>query len=118
MHRSSDTDPVALGIIAGLVVGKPAGIMLAAALTARLTRAELDDALSWWDVFGLSLLAGVGFTVSLLIGELAFGAGTVAQEHAKVAILTGSLLATVLATAVLQVRQRRVGDRRAHAARI
>ena len=112
------TDPVALGIIAGLVVGKPAGIMLAAALTARLTRAELDDALSWWDVFGLSLLAGVGFTVSLLIGELAFGAGTVAQEHAKVAILTGSLLATVLATAVLQVRQRRVGDRRAHAARI
>lgn len=101
------TDPVALGIVAGLVVGKPVGIMGAAALTARLTHAELDPALTWWDVLGLSLLAGVGFTVSLLIGELAFGTGSTLDERAKIAILVGSLLAILLATMVLRVRGRR-----------
>lgn len=100
------SDPVALGIIAGLVIGKPIGIMGAAVITARLTHAELDPDLSWWDVLGLSLLAGVGFTVSLLISELAFGSGTVLDEHAKVAILVGSLLAILLATIVLRVRRR------------
>ena len=45
-------------------------------LVARFTRAELDEGLAWTDVIGMSLLAGIGFTVSLLIGELAFGAGS------------------------------------------
>ena len=67
------TDPVALGIVAGLVVGKPVGIFCSTYLLSRFTRAELDDDLAWIDVFGLAVLAGIGFTVSLLIGELAFG---------------------------------------------
>jgi len=100
------SDPVALGIVVGLVIGKPLGIMGAAALTARFTRAELDDGLSWWDVLALSFLAGVGFTVSLLIGELAFGAGSLRDEHAKVAIVIGSLLAILLATALVRLRTR------------
>jgi NhaA family Na+:H+ antiporter len=104
------TDPVALGVMAGLVIGKPLGIMGAAMLTARLTKAELDEALSWWDVLGLSLLAGVGFTVSLLISELAFGTGTLLDENAKVAILVGSLLAILLATLVLRLRRRLATD--------
>jgi NhaA family Na+:H+ antiporter len=79
-------------------------------LTARLTKAELDEALSWWDVLGLSLLAGVGFTVSLLISELAFGTGTLLDENAKVAILVGSLLAILLATLVLRLRRRLATD--------
>ena len=99
-------DPVALGVIAGLVVGKPLGIMGAAALTARLTRAELDEDLTWWDVLGLALLAGVGFTVSLLIGALAFDASTPQGEHAKIAVLVGSLTAIMLAAVVLRVRRR------------
>ena len=57
-------------------------------------------------MLGLALLAGIGFTVSLLIGELAFGAGTTRDDHVKVAVLTGSLLAAVLATAVLRTRNR------------
>ncbi len=88
------------------MIGKPLGIMGAAALTARFTRAELDDGLSWWDVLALSLLAGVGFTVSLLIGEHAFGAGSPRDEHAKVAIVIGSLLAILLATALVRLRTR------------
>jgi NhaA family Na+:H+ antiporter len=73
---------------------------------ARFTRAELDEDLSWMDVFGLSLLAGVGFTVSLLVGELAFGAGSERDEHVKLAVLCGSLIAALLATVVLRLRNR------------
>ncbi|WP_432519241.1 Na+/H+ antiporter NhaA [Kineococcus sp. SYSU DK006] len=99
-------DRVALGIVAALVVGKTIGILGATALVARFTRARLDPSLSWWDVLGASLLAGIGFTVSLLIGELAFGAGSERDEHVKVAVLTGSLLAATAATLVLRARNR------------
>ena len=98
------TSPVALGVIAGLVIGKFIGVMGATFLVARLTRAELDSELSWWDVAGMALLTGVGFTVSLLIGELAFGAGTERDEQAKIGVLCGSLLAILLATVVLRAR--------------
>jgi NhaA family Na+:H+ antiporter len=73
---SALTDRVALGIVAGLVIGKTIGITLATWLVARLTHAELDEGLTWADVVGLAMLGGVGFTVSLFIGELAFGLGS------------------------------------------
>ena len=101
------TDTVALGIVAGLVVGKAVGITAATWLVARFTRAELDDDLSWWDVVGLALLGGIGFTVSLLIGELAFGQGSVRAEHAKVGVLVGTVAAALLATVLLRLRNRR-----------
>lgn len=100
------TDPVAIGIMAALVVGKPAGIILATWLTARFTRAKLDAGLAWIDVVGLGVLSGIGFTVSLLIGELAFGLGTARDDVVKVAVLTGSLTAAVLAAVILRVRNR------------
>ncbi len=101
---SSLSDPVAVGIVLGLVVGKTIGVMGAAWLVVRFTGAQLDDQLAWSDVFGLSLLAGIGFTVSLLIGELAFGVGTEQDDHVKIAVLAGSVVAAVLASAVLRVR--------------
>ncbi|CAN7205966.1 Na+/H+ antiporter NhaA [Knoellia sp. LjRoot47] len=97
-------DPVAIGIVVGLVVGKVVGVLGSTWLMARFTRAELDDDLTWTDVIGLALLTGVGFTVSLLVGELAFGAGSERDEHAKIAVMVGSLLAAVLASAVLRRR--------------
>lgn len=99
-------DRVTLGIMLGLVLGKPIGIVLATWLLARFTRADLDDELSWLDVLGMSMLAGVGFTVSLLIGELAFGVGTDAEEHVKVGVLLGSLIAAAGAAALLRMRNR------------
>lgn len=105
-------DPVTVGVVVGLVLGKTVGVFGGTMLTVRLTRAELDDELSWSDLFGLSLLAGVGFTVSLLIGELAFGDGSVADEHVKLGVLGGSLLAALLATMVL--RSRNATYRRIH----
>ena len=97
---------VTIGIVAGLVIGKTVGIGGATWLVQRYTRAELDSGLSWWDVFGLALLSGVGFTVSLLIGELAFGHGSARDAHVKVGVLAGSVLAALLATVVLRLRNR------------
>jgi Na+:H+ antiporter, NhaA family len=100
------TDRVAVGIVLGLVVGKTIGILAATYLVARFTRATLDEGLAWVDVLGLAILGGIGFTVSLLIGELAFGAGSERDDHVKVAVLTGSLLAALLAAVLLRFRDR------------
>jgi Na+:H+ antiporter, NhaA family len=104
--RDALSDPVALGVIAGLVVGKAVGITASTALVSRFTGARLADDLTWPDVVGLSLLGGIGFTVSLLIGELAYGTGSLRDEHVKIGVLTGSLLAIVLAAIVLRSRSR------------
>ncbi|MEO6199525.1 MAG: Na+/H+ antiporter NhaA [Cryobacterium sp.] len=100
------TDPVAIGIVAALVLGKPVGVLLATWIVTKTTRASLDPDLAWVDIIGVAVLAGVGFTVSLLISELAFGHGSPHDDHSKVAILSGSLLAALLATVVLRARNR------------
>jgi Na+:H+ antiporter, NhaA family len=97
-------EPVALGIVAGLLIGKPLGILAATWLVARFTRATLDEGLAWIDMAGLAVLAGIGFTVSLLIGDLAFGDS--GAEQVKVAVLAGSLAAALLATVILRLRAR------------
>ncbi|WP_432545760.1 Na+/H+ antiporter NhaA [Kineococcus sp. SYSU DK004] len=99
-------DPVVIGIVVGLVLGKPIGVFGTTWLLARFTGAHLADELRWSDVFGLSLLAGMGFTVSLLIGTLSFGQGTPQGEHMTLGVLLGSLVAAVLASAVLVRRAR------------
>jgi NhaA family Na+:H+ antiporter len=103
---SAFSDTVALGIVLALVAGKAIGVFGATFLVTRFTRAELDDGLAWIDAAGLALLAGVGFTVSLLISELSFGAESAHNDHAKVGILAGSLLSALLATVVLRARNR------------
>jgi NhaA family Na+:H+ antiporter len=100
------SDRVALGIVAGLVVGKTVGIFGATWAMSRFTRASLDPDLRWVDVLGVAVLSGVGFTVSLLIGELAFGSGTERDAHVKVGILVGSVLAASIAAAILRMRNR------------
>jgi len=101
------SDRVAIGIAIGLVAGKAIGITAATWLVARFTRARLAEDLEWADVVGLSLLGGIGFTVSLLIGELAFGSGSLRDEHSKVGVLVGTLTAALLAGILLRLRNRR-----------
>jgi Na+:H+ antiporter, NhaA family len=98
-------DTVTIGIVVGLVVGKVVGVVASAWLVHRFTRAELDTGLSWWDVLGLGLLSGVGFTVSLLIGDLAFDDPALA-DHVRIGVLLGSVLAATLAAVVLRLRNR------------
>ena len=96
-----------IGIVVGLVAGKTIGISLATWLVSRFTRAQLDESLGWPDVIGLAMLAGIGFTVSLLIGALAYGEGSVRDEHVKVGVLVGTLTAALLASVLLRLRDRR-----------
>ncbi|MGW5345078.1 Na+/H+ antiporter NhaA [Streptomyces sp. NPDC004050] len=99
------TRPEPLGVVIGLVAGKILGVFLGTYLAARYTRAQLNPDLAWSDVFGLSVLAGIGFTVALLIGELAFP-GQEAGEHVKAAVLIGSFASALLAAVVLRLRNR------------
>jgi len=108
------SDPVALGIVLGLLVGKTVGVFGATWLMATFTRAELDDDLAWIDVFGVAILAGIGFTVSLLIGELAYGVGSGTDDLVRTGVLTGSTLSAVIGAIVLRSRNRhyhRIADR-------
>ena len=100
------TDTVAWGIVIGLVVGKPIGILAATWLVTRTRRANLDSDIAWRDLVGMSMLAGIGFTVSLLISELSFDAGSGHYDHAKIAILAASVLAAGLSALVLVPRNR------------
>ena len=97
-------DPVVIGVVAGLVVGKPVGVMLGGWTVARFTRAELDPSIGWRDVVGVALLAGIGFTVSLLVSDLSFSGAE--RDAAKTAVLAGSLVSALLGVLALGHRDR------------
>lgn len=99
--------PETLGVMLGLVVGKTLGIFGGTWLAARFTRAELNDDLAWPDVFAVASLAGIGFTVSLLIGELAFAGDAALTDEVKAAVLLGSFTAAVFACVLLKLRVRK-----------
>ena len=87
-------------IAAGLVVGKPLGLVLAAALAVRLGLAEKPDAYSWRQVCGAGALAGIGFTMSLFIAGQAFPAAA-DFAAAKIAVLSASVLSGIVGTLLL-----------------
>ncbi|MFD9969113.1 Na+/H+ antiporter NhaA [Streptomyces sp. NPDC059011] len=101
------TRPEPLGVVLGLVIGKTIGIFGGTWLAARFTRAELNEDLAWPDVFAVASLAGIGFTVSLLIGELAFAGDAALTDEVKAAVLLGSLIAAVIACVLLKLRVRK-----------
>ncbi|HCT80325.1 MAG TPA: Na+/H+ antiporter NhaA [Micromonosporaceae bacterium] len=99
------TDRLALGVLLGLVVGKTIGVLGGAVLAVKAGFASLPDSLGWRDLAAVSVLTGCGFTVSLLIAELAFPDGT-QQDSVKGAVLIGSLIASLLAATLLRRRVR------------
>lgn len=100
-------DPVFWGVVVGLLIGKPLGIVSATWLLTRARFASLDPSLRWMDVLGMSMLAGIGFTVSMLIASITFSPGSERADIATFAVLVASLLAAVLAAVVLIPRNRR-----------
>ena len=106
----SITTPVAIGIIVGLVIGKPIGVVSMSWLTARFTRASLSPDIAWRDVTAIGLLAGIGFTVALLIDELAYTTDPSRLNSAKVAILTASVIAAALASIAIVARNRHYAE--------
>lgn len=92
--------PVTIGTIAGLLLGKPLGVLGGAWLASRTGLAELPAGVRWGQLAGVAILCGIGFTMSLFIANLAFGEGELLDE-AKVGILVGSLLSGVAGALVL-----------------
>jgi Na+:H+ antiporter, NhaA family len=104
--RDAVGSPVGLGIILGLVVGKPLGILAVAALGVRARVASLPEGVRWSQLGGVAALAGIGFTVSLFVSGLAFGSGDL-SAFSKVAILLASFVAALVGSALLGVTSRR-----------
>jgi NhaA family Na+:H+ antiporter len=92
--------PITLGIAIGLVLGKPLGITLFALATIKLGLARLPDATSWTQVIGVGCIAGIGFTMSLFVGALAF-ADPALMDQVRLGVLSGSLVATLLGVTIL-----------------
>jgi Na+:H+ antiporter, NhaA family len=99
--RAVFTEPVALGVVLGLLVGKVIGIFGASWLAIRLTPACRPAGLGWWDLLAVSMLGGVGFTVSLLIAELALAGQGPLLDTAKAAVLLASAAASLIGAALL-----------------
>ena len=97
-------DPVVIGVVLGLLVGKPVGVFGGTWLVTRFTRAELNETLSYRDLVGVAVLAGIGFTVSLLVSDLSFSGADL--DAAKTAVLAGSLLSALLGALLLGHRDR------------
>ena len=95
-----------MGVAGGLVFGKLAGVLGVVTLLVKLRLAQLPAQASWGQVTGTALLCGIGFTMSLFIGLLAFDDPEV-QNHVKVGILMGSVVAGVLGAIVLGASSRR-----------
>ncbi|KPF77624.1 sodium:proton antiporter [alpha proteobacterium AAP81b] len=98
--------PLPIGVVAGLVLGKPLGVFGAMVLTCRWARVDMPAGASWRQLFGLACLAGIGFTMSLFISGLAFGEGTLRNDEAKLGILLGSVASALLGAGGLLRRPR------------
>ena len=95
------TSPVTLGILAGYVLGKPLGITGTSFLVTRLSKGRLRPPVGWASIIGAGTIAGIGFTVSLLIASLAFTGPELAE--AKVGVLAAALCAAILTSVVFRV---------------
>jgi len=95
------SDPAAIGIIAGLFIGKPLGILLCCFFACKIGIAALPAGVTWRHIFGAGILAGIGFTMAIFIANLAYANDPSHLEHAKLAILVASAISAIAGGAVL-----------------
>jgi NhaA family Na+:H+ antiporter len=101
------SEPVTMGVAAGLVLGKLVGVLGVVALMVKLRWAQLPAQASWGQLTGTAFLCGIGFTMSLFIGLLAFDDPAL-QDHVKIGILMGSLVSGTLGATILMISGRRL----------
>ncbi|MFT4246353.1 MAG: Na+/H+ antiporter NhaA [Micrococcaceae bacterium] len=102
--QTAFNSPITIGIVAGLVLGKPIGILSTTFLMSKNKQFTLDPALKWPDLVGMSFVAGIGFTVSLLVGELAYGTHNPTETYVKIGVLAGSTIAALIGGIILGLR--------------
>ena len=93
--------PVPLGILLGLFIGKQVGVMMFSFVAVKLGAAQMPDNSSWLSLYGVSVLTGIGFTMSLFVGNLAFAENIQYIDGVKIGVLAGSLLSTLFGYFVL-----------------
>jgi Na+:H+ antiporter, NhaA family len=98
------TGRLGIGVLAGMLIGRSAGVFGTAYLTARFTRAHLSPGLDWADILAVAVLSGIGFTVSLLISDFAFGPYSASANVAKIDVFLASLVASLLGCVLLLMR--------------
>jgi len=98
---SSLLAPVPLGILCGLFFGKQIGVLLFSYVSIKLKFAEAPNNSNWLSLYGVSILTGIGFTMSLFVGNLAFVENAQYMDGVKIGVLTGSLLSTVFGYVIL-----------------
>ena len=96
LSLSSLMQPVPLGILLGLFVGKQVGVMIFSFIAVKSGAAEMPNNSSWLSLYGVSVLTGIGFTMSLFVGNLAFADNIQYIDGVKIGVLVGSLLSTLL----------------------
>ncbi|MDA7472844.1 Na+/H+ antiporter NhaA [Candidatus Pelagibacter ubique] len=101
LSLTSLLEPVPLGILLGLFVGKQVGVMLVSFIAVKFGVAQMPDKSSWLSLYGVSILTGVGFTMSLFVGNLAFAENIQYIDGVKIGVLAGSLLSTVFGYFIL-----------------
>jgi len=99
--------PVPLGIVLGLFVGKQVGVMFFSFIAVKFRIAQMPDNSNWFSLYGVSILTGIGFTMSLFVGNLAFIENTQYIDGVKIGVLAGSLLSTVIGYFTLSVAIKR-----------
>jgi NhaA family Na+:H+ antiporter len=92
---SSLLDKVPLGIVLGLFVGKQLGVFVFSYISIKLKIAQMPSNTSWYNFYGVGVLTGIGFTMSLFVGNLAFAESMQYMDGVKIGVLTGSLLSTL-----------------------
>ena len=92
---SSLLQPVPLGILLGLFIGKQVGVMIFSFIAVKSGVAEMPDNSNWLNLYGVSILTGIGFTMSLFVGNLAFIENSEYMDGVKIGVLAGSLLSTL-----------------------
>ena len=107
LSMSSLMLPVPLGILSGLFFGKQLGVMLFSFISVKLKIAQMPDNSSWLSLYGVSILTGIGFTMSLFVGNLAFAENTQHIDGVKIGVLAGSLLSTVFGYFLLLITSKK-----------
>lgn len=109
LHLADFANSLPLGIICGLLLGKPLGIISVSALAIKLNYGQLPEGVNWQDFYGMAFICGVGFTMSLFIGNLAYeNLVTLYNDYVRLGVLCGSLIAGLLGYSMLRLNNRKV----------
>ena len=111
INLASLLDPVPLGILCGLFFGKQFGVFLFSYLSIKFKLAEMPNNSDWITLYGVGVLTGIGFTMSLFVGNLAFSESTQYLDGVKIGVLLGSLASTLFGYIIILLNKKTINEK-------